>query len=301
MGDRRPIASAGPSPPLVPSYLGGAVEGWVGRSFPLQDAHGIRTARTEQPENPDEAVPMSLAGWFVLVSDAIPLGIALNANRTTSLIHSTCWSVAAWLSWVVAFLSNSMATVPVALAMTACAGVAVLGARRPGSVAWNFVVGGLLVVLTLPLAEAEAAGSAFRPSPMHTVFLACLLGTIVINYLPTRLGGGAALLAFGCGLAMRRIGDGELAHECIAWCIGLAPWVAWLGLVLRPSARNGDDTWRRFRDRYGAIWSLRLREQFNRAAVNAGLAVELRWTGLHGEASPAARELLTQTTKRFSG
>jgi len=34
-----------------------------------------------------------------------------------------------------------------------CAGVAVLGARRPGMTAWNFVVAGLLAVLLLPVAR----------------------------------------------------------------------------------------------------------------------------------------------------
>ena len=66
---------------------------------------------------------------------------------------------------------------------------------------------------------------------MRMVFLSCLLGVTVINYLPTRLGGGAILLAASCGLAMREITDGESVGEPIAWCIGLTPWACWLGMA----------------------------------------------------------------------
>jgi hypothetical protein len=36
-----------------------------------------------------------------------------------------------------------------------------------------------------------------------------------------------------------------------------------------------------FRDRFGLVWAQRVREQFNRAAANAGWPVRLYWQGLH--------------------
>jgi len=70
---------------------------------------------------------------------------------------------------------------------------------------------------------------------------------------------------------------------------------------------EADRLWRDFRDGFGLIWGLRLREQFNRAAANAGLAVELTWTGIRpaGEsekAQAAGREaslILRALLKRF--
>ena len=60
--------------------------------------------------------------------------------------------------------------------------------------------------------------------------------------------------------------------------------------------------WRTFRDSFGALWAQRMREQFNRAAANAGLAGRLAWDGLHG-APEAERELqlltLRSLLKRF--
>ena len=38
--------------------------------------------------------------------------------------------------------------------------------------------------------------------------------------------------------------------------------------------------WLDFRDRFGFVWGQRLRDQFNRAAANAGWPVYLRWRGL---------------------
>jgi hypothetical protein len=133
---------------------------------------------------------------------------------------------------------------------------------------------------------------------VRSVFLVCLLGVTVINYLPTRLGLGAVLLSVGCALALRQVCAGEASSETTGWCIGLSPWAAAVGAAY---TRTGHDRWHRFRDRFGIIWSLRLREQFNRAAANAAIGVELRWSGLRGDVGPAADDLLMQLTKRFLG
>ena len=76
---------------------------------------------------------MSPAGCIVLLSALIPLVIALSANRSTSLIHALCWAIVAWIAWFAAFAFGLMSLIYLALALTVCAGVAVLGARRPGS------------------------------------------------------------------------------------------------------------------------------------------------------------------------
>jgi hypothetical protein len=57
-----------------------------------------------------------------------------------------------------------------------------------------------------------------------------------------------------------------------------------------------DATWLRFRDSFGALWAQRTREQFNRAAANAGLTGRLRWHGLN-EAPAAEREQLLETLR----
>jgi hypothetical protein len=247
---------------------------------------------------------------LVMLTGAWPLWRALAANRATTLRQPLLWAAGAWLAWaLVLLLSDTRQFDPgvgrhVALALTGCAGVAVLGARRPGAGAWNFVVCGLLVTLMLPVAEGK--GTARLDGP-HLVFLTGTLAVGLANYLPTRGGPAALLVALGAGLGLavqvsRGPGDGvELAGGL---CLAAAPW-AGLGLLGRP--RQGrtefDRAWLDFRDRYGFVWGQRVREQFNRAAANAGQPVVLRWDGLtapDGADTTAALELLRAVLNRFA-
>jgi hypothetical protein len=57
--------------------------------------------------------------------------------------------------------------------------------------------------------------------------------------------------------------------------------VAWLSYQFEPVPENEiDRLWLDFRNRFGLVWGQRLREQFNRAALNAGWSVYLAWPGL---------------------
>jgi hypothetical protein len=56
-----------------------------------------------------------------------------------------------------------------------------------------------------------------------------------------------------------------------------------------------------FRNRFGGLWALRVRDQFNRAAANAGWPVALRWGGLRsvGYDDDAPLKGLRALLKRF--
>jgi hypothetical protein len=235
--------------------------------------------------------------WLLYAAGIVPLSVAGWANRRTTLTPALLWSLAAWAVWGWAACVPSAERVYAALGLTGCAGVSVLGARRPGAGAWNFVVAGLGLVLILVAAEGA-------------VLLTALLGVVILNYLPTRAWPGALSLATGCGWAVRWLtfGPEDVAINTALILVGLAPWLAWAGVAWRP--KNGpavDRLWRTFRDRFGAIWGLRLREQFNRAAANAGWPLELDWFGvrvvgtvpLTDEQRAAAGAALAALTKRF--
>ena len=237
---------------------------------------------------------MPILALVLLLAGAYPLGRAWQANRDTSLRHALAWGALAWASWagllLLAVLSGPGAELGsarlVALALTGCAGVAVLGARRPGVTAWNFVLLGLLAVMLLPLAEALLAGG--QPlDPVRVVFLCGTLAVGVLNYLPTRLAPAALVLGVGCGWeTYRLLAPGEpvpgLSGDGPGWlCVALAPWLGYLAWQARPPAASEfDRLWLDFRDRFGLVWGQRLREQFNRAAANAGWPVHLYWQGL---------------------
>ncbi len=255
---------------------------------------------------------MDWVAAVILASAAVPLGWAWWANRRTSLAHALSWAALAYMTWgaaamayvvwgAAALTGERLVLGYLALCLTNCAGVAVLGARRPGVVAWNFVVAGLLIVQLLPLAEGFGALHLTWP-PL--LFLAGTLAVCVLNYLPTRLGPAALLVGLFCGTELWSLMAPP--GPPIRWGWLTLPVPPWLALVLIKAraapASEIDRTWLRFRDSFGALWAERTREQFNRAAANAGLAGRLGWRGLRG--APAAEhgqllDILRAVLKRF--
>jgi hypothetical protein len=197
-----------------------------------------------------------------------------------------------------------MLTAYAALTLTACAGIAVLGARRPGVIAWNFIVASLLIVLWLGWAEGLLAGTELKLGNVRFAFLCVLLAITIVNYVPTRFSFAAISLGIGCALTLRDLFGNQFDNTALALVgVAMAPWLALLDRATR--GRHGaesDEVWKRFRDRYGAVWAERLREQFNHAARHAGWPVELRWNGLRsktGDIRPEWIETLTSLQKRF--
>jgi hypothetical protein len=235
---------------------------------------------------------MAWLAWLILASDVVPFWRAWRANQRTSLLHAVHWAMLAWAAWTAALLiplwwPAAPAVLPryLAVALTGCAVVAVLGARRPGVGAWNFVIAGLLAVLLLPLAEGMGRLRLDWPAQV------LLVGTVLVgllNYLPTRLAPAALLLAAGWAVEFLDLSTAEgepsvLGHSLALGrlLLALGPWLGLALLTWTPQpAGEFDRLWVDFRDRFGLVWGQRLREQFNRAAANAGWPVVLRWRGL---------------------
>jgi hypothetical protein len=153
---------------------------------------------------------------------------------------------------------------------------------------WNFVLLGLLAVMLLPLAEGLIAAGQLHLVGPRTLFLVGTLAVIFLNYLPTRLGLPALLLAGACAGELLSLADPESASGRLQQLLGVChvllatvPWLAYLIMRVPAAARSEfDRLWLDFRDRFGLLWGQRMREQFNRAAANAGWPVVLRWQGL---------------------
>jgi hypothetical protein len=253
---------------------------------------------------------LELVALLVLLSAAYPLARAWRANRRTTLRHALGWAAAAWAAWAAALAAAAASpgappAVPyLALCLTGCAGVAVLGARRPGEAAWDFVVAGLLAVLSLPV--ARGLGNP-RPEPAHLGFLGAALAVPLLNYLPTRLGAAALLAGAAAGVELAALAGAAGAERLLPWSrclLGAAPWSGLALAARRPAGSDFDRAWLAFRDRFGLVWGQRVREQFNRAAANAGRPEELSWSGLRAGAVPAAvgdelLSLLRAVFKRF--
>lgn len=238
---------------------------------------------------------------FLYGSSILPLWRGWRANRATSLAHALLWAGAAWLAWALVLLLASVGLAELlpaarylAVCLLACAGVAVLGARRPGVAAWNFVVLGLLAVFLLWFAEGLLGTATVELGLVRAVFLVGTLAVGILNYVPTRLALTALLLTAAMALEVNHLLGGWADLAATTCLLALAPWAGWLAGRRDEHATSFDRLWRSFRDRYGFMWGQRLREQFNRSAANSGWPVELGWSGLRRTSAggPDETELL---------
>jgi hypothetical protein len=220
------------------------------------------------------------AALIILLGAAWPMAIAWQATAATTLRSSLLWAAVAWAAWLAALATGTELATYTALGLSGCAGVAVLGARRPGVGAWNFVVAGLLAVFLLPVAQGWGTP---RIETIHVAFLGATLAVPVLNYLPTRLAAAFLLCGVGCATQLARIAAMPLAEWQLAagqLCLAAGPWVGLLVRRTRRASSAFDQVWVGFREKFGFVWAQRSREQFNRAAGNAGWSARLRWHGL---------------------
>src|SRR5262249_12108921 len=114
------------------------------------------------------------AWWGIaLLGGLVPLWRAWRALEGTTLRPAWMWAALAGGAWCLAArLGGPPGLRYLPLSLTACAGVAVLGARRPGAAAWNFVVAGLLALLARPYLEGLGE---LRLQPAHLVILGAAL------------------------------------------------------------------------------------------------------------------------------
>jgi hypothetical protein len=256
--------------------------------------------------------------WIWLVAHLMgtyPLWRCWRANRATSLAHAVVWVIVAWFAWGFVWLYQAIRPDEefivlgyLALCFTSCAAMAVLGARWPGVGAWNLVVAGLFAILLLPLAEGWGE---LHLTTSRIVFVLATLSVIPFNYTLTRLGSAALAVFVGCGIQVAALfwllgssHEGErFTVEIGQALIVLSPWFGFVQMTRFPkSLSRFDRTWLDFRDRFGMIWALRVREQFNRAAANAGWPIRLNWSGLNNESERTtlpALHTLEALLKRF--
>jgi hypothetical protein len=238
---------------------------------------------------------------LALLTDFFPLLRALAANRRSTARFAILWAIAALAFWLVAASADSAPAAYAALALSGCAGVMVLGARRPGAGPWNFVVAGLLAVLLLPLATGLGT---LRLETAHIFFLGTTLAAVVLNYLPTRPGPAAIAAGAASGIELARLAGVAVEAEMLAFgrlLLALSPWLAWLLVSWRRPVSELDRTWSGFRDRFGFLWAERIRQQFNRSAASAGRNERLGWFGISPQPTEADEllRLLKALLKRF--
>jgi hypothetical protein len=204
---------------------------------------------------------------------------------------------------------------------TVAALISIFGARTPGGGAWAILMGLLVLVFLLPWLEGSGlAGGAgamgrLRLDPPWSIFFGLLVVAGVTNFLPTRFGVAACMVGISLGieLAALSMSGWEPSKRARAWSD--APTLLAIGILfaIEPRRLRGDsderlaNLWLWFRDHWGVVWALRVRERFNRAADGAGWPIRLSWQGPvsldggePGEIPEAAVKTLASLLKRFA-
>ena len=197
-----------------------------------------------------------------------------------------------------------------AFTATFCPTMALMGARRPQSREWKYVVLCLWLILALPAGwSALVRPGRFSIEPIWAVFLLILIVVGSCNYLFTRYwcssllyGAGQVALVFNhlpwfsapapshMIATPNDAGGGLFAPLAAAAAFTVALAVAYR-VAQRPASRDNsaspenlaplDRLWLDFRDTFGAVWALRVAQRTNAAAAMYNWNIVLRWDGLH--------------------
>jgi hypothetical protein len=175
--------------------------------------------------------------------------------------------------------------------------LAILNARRPGNGAWAWLCLSLVVVSLVPWLEQGGfrAMTAERSEPPRldfpwNLFYILLAAVVVTNHAPTRSGRvvlGILLPAVTFQLGLLILPDLFPSRAAWSWLV----WPCALPVAILSVGRGGRKSvvrekpdplqllWLWFRDRWGAVWGLRILDRFNREALVRGTPTRLAWDG----------------------
>lgn len=278
---------------------------------------------------------MTILAIVAVVTSAMPFGAVLAGSmglislwaltrlyrtvKGSTLVAPWCWSVAAVaavsISEVIVQWPGELQSAAwtghvryLAAAVTFCPIMAVLGAKRPQDRAWQLIVLSLWVIVALPVGSALLywPGQALILHPAWQWFLVVLIGVALFNYLPTRFWPSSVFVCaaqislFADHLPLPALPGAPLTRWIGMACGTAAILLCAFGLPARQSVREPiDRLWLDFRDRYGALWALRVAERFNDAAKRNGWGVRLTWAGLsNATQQPTAAEPISDNGAR---
>ena len=267
------------------------------------------------------------------VAAAVAIYWRRSALTGTTLVQAQWWTIiglatlAGGETLLVMFTTESglpewgRAVRRIAATATFCPVMAVLGARRPQHLAWQFVVVTLWIMLSLPAWEALFLQrlEEMDVGPVRGWFLWLMIAVNLVTYLPTRFWMASLMVALGQLLLLAPYLPG-LSHSEATQLNVLAAAVLFATAIVRtcfgfprPLHRSVDfdQRWLKFRDMFGTMWALRVVERISAAAQMYDWPMSLTWTGfyfhdpsdswenLSAEAEAELRQTMDNLLRRF--
>lgn len=247
---------------------------------------------------------MLFVALLCLTLATIVLISSIRGLRGTTLLTAGGWSLAGLTAWWSAMLCENLgltsrSTTDLLYYLTSvlllCPGIAVLGARRPGHVAWNFFVLLPLVavllwpaVASVPLVEKDAPLDLESP-PMIGFALVAVMG--MGNYFGTRFTlpamlHAAMLFLLACSMwasapELALIPERDLARHMASVALMISVAVAALRAGESVEGLGPHDRlWLDFVDQFGLVWAKRVMDRLNEAARHEKWSAEFQWHGI---------------------
>ncbi|MEC9097201.1 MAG: hypothetical protein VX776_11240 [Planctomycetota bacterium] len=248
-------------------------------------------------------------GLFLAAVATILLGIALPKIKSTTLFAPWCWliltiwsiALAHTLDTDVANSVNSGDSLPnsrprywveaiqfAAHALVFCPFMSLLGARRPQNKMWEFIVFSLWLVLILPALETVllSPGQLADTQGIRAWFMLILIGVSAMNVILSRFWVSGLLIGVAQFLLVNpSLPSWSHLHFSHGMEVGLSVAIAsFLVAFLQPKPnrtgiREEDVVWLDYRDMFGGMWALRIKERINQSATMYGWDLRLTWTG----------------------
>ena len=261
---------------------------------------------------------------FALVAIVV-IARGRNRLRQTTLTHALWWCIGSlavlavleaaslWLHWQSEAGDWSRALRLISASGMFCPAMAVLGARRPHHVAWQFIVASMWVMLSLPALEAVFLGrlETMDVGPVRGWFLWLMVAVSFVIYALTRFTFVAILTALGQVVLLSPFLPGMGGWGPFEWHPPAAAGLFMVAAIItasgyprvRISDNEFDQRWFDFRDQFGAMWGLRVIERINAAARMYQWPFSLTWTGFYfheaktdwSSVSPGVKAELRQT------
>ena len=263
------------------------------------------------------AFAVMAAAIVLLLPLMVLAGYGLRKAWGTTLAAPIVWTMLSCvlLGWVA---YSSFATEEVgssslrflAFASTFCPVMAVLGAKRPQHLAWQWVVLSLWLVLGWPAAQAILAGGGLELFIAWKLFIVGLITVGLLNYLPTRHWLATLLVSAGQVALFAEFlwADSDsssmllLGSACFLSAGLVVLWSSLKAEVItdNPLAQLDEfgEKWLHFRNAYGAFWALRILGRVNETAGLRKWPLHLEWQGYRceeeGEPTPEQMRELEQ-------
>ncbi len=258
---------------------------------------------------------------------AVAAGVGAWRVRGTTAVPAAAWAVAAAVNFagIEAWAARGGLPEPsaaasarlVAVALSICPAMSLLGAKRPQHGVWQVIVASLAVVIAMPAASAAFVRPGALPD-VHLLARGFLLVLAVagwVNFLGTGRVAAATLLTLGLLLLSRPFLPGVDTAGSLAasWAevIGAAAAAAGAVAAMLPSkcVAGKDSITKPFislRDTIGSAWTLRIAERFNTTAETRGWPCRLLLDGLSAGGDPdddawrpQARRVFESLMRRF--